>query len=69
VVVHSEGGRSVGLIVDRILDIVEENLTMQGLASRPGVLGSAVIQSRVTEILDVHGMICAAHPSFALAAE
>jgi two-component system chemotaxis sensor kinase CheA len=69
VVVHCDGGRSVGLIVDRILDIVEENLTMQGLASRPGVLGSAVIQSRVTEILDVHGMICAAHPSFALAAE
>jgi two-component system chemotaxis sensor kinase CheA len=69
VVVHSEGGRSVGLVVDRILDIVEETLTMQGMASRPGVLGSAVIQSRVTEILDVQGMIRAAHPSFALAAE
>jgi two-component system chemotaxis sensor kinase CheA len=69
VVVHSEGGRSVGLVVDRILDIVEESLTMQVLASRPGVLGSAVIQSRVTEILDVQGMIRAAHPSFALAAE
>jgi two-component system chemotaxis sensor kinase CheA len=69
VVVHSEGGRSIGLIVDRILDIVEEKLTMQGQSGRPGVLGSAVIQSRVTEILDVHGMICAANPGFGLAAE
>ena len=69
VVVHSEGGRSVGFIVDSILDIVEETVTMQELSGRPGVLGSAVIQSRVTEILDVHRMICAALPSFGLAAE
>jgi two-component system chemotaxis sensor kinase CheA len=47
----------VGLVVDQILDIVEESLTVQRPASRPGVLGSAVIQGRVTELLDMEHAI------------
>ena len=35
VVVYSEGGRTVGLIVDRIVDIVEENAAVEPLAPRP----------------------------------
>ncbi len=57
VVVYSEGGRHVGLVVDRIIDIVEETLTALRPATRKGVLGSLVIQSRVTEILDIKGLI------------
>ncbi|MFN7926250.1 MAG: chemotaxis protein CheA [Bryobacteraceae bacterium] len=64
VVVYSEGGRSVGLIVDDILDIVNERLQI-GLASgRQGVLGSAVIQKRVTDLLDIRAIIEANDPSF-----
>jgi len=57
VVVYSEGGRSIGLVVDRILDIVESSAKIQHAGRRPGVLGSAVIQQRVTDLLDVHGII------------
>lgn len=60
VVVYTHNGRSVGLVVDRILDIVEESFVMQPQADRKGVLGSAVIQKRVTDILDVPGLIAAA---------
>ena len=44
--------RSVGLIVDEILDVVDAEFSM-GLASdRPGYLGTAVVSGRATDILD-----------------
>ncbi len=63
VVVYADQGRSVGLVVDRILDIVEESFVMQPRTERKGVMGSAVIQKRVTDILDVPGLIAAADGS------
>jgi two-component system chemotaxis sensor kinase CheA len=57
VVVYSNHDRSYGLVVDRILDIVEEIVVVQRLRARRGVLGSAVIQEKVTELLDLDGVI------------
>jgi two-component system chemotaxis sensor kinase CheA len=53
VVVVAVEDRRIGLIVDRVLDIVEESLEGLRPATRPGVRGCAVIRGRVTEILDV----------------
>jgi two-component system chemotaxis sensor kinase CheA len=64
VVVYRENGRSVGLVVDRILDIVEETLTIQRSSTTPGVLGSAVVQQRVTDLVDVPAIIRQADPGF-----
>ena len=64
VVVYSEGGRSVGLVVRRILDIVEESITSRCDLEEPGVLGSAVVQEHVTELLDVRQAILGADPHF-----
>ena len=64
VVVYSEAGRSVGLVVSRINDIVHEALTVTRNSSRDGILGSAVIQDKVTDLLDVIGIIRAADPTF-----
>jgi len=64
VVVFAEAGRSVGLVVDRILDIVQEHVVVQRKSTRPGVIGSAVIQQRVTDLLDVHAVMRAADPAF-----
>ena len=55
-------GQRVGLVVDRILDIVEETLVSRSPANRPGVLFTAVIQGRVTEFLDVEGILRSADP-------
>lgn len=57
VIVYTENGRSVGFVVDQILDVVEETITVRRKAHRSGVLGSAVVQGRVTDLLDVHGVI------------
>jgi two-component system chemotaxis sensor kinase CheA len=51
--VFSEAGRSVGLVVDAIVDIVEDKLDIEVGGDRPGVLGSAVIRGHATEIIDV----------------
>ena len=51
--VFSDGGRSMALVVDEIVDIVEEVLDIQVASEREGVLGSAIIKGEATEILDV----------------
>ncbi len=63
VVVYAGAGRRVGLVVDRILDIVEETLISRSAAQRSGVLFTAVIQGRVTEFLDVDSILDSVDPS------
>jgi len=53
VVVVALEGRRIGLVVDRVLDIVEESLDGLRPSTRPGVRGCLVIRGRVTELLDV----------------
>jgi len=65
VVVYTEHGRSVALAVERIIDIVEDTLNESRRDfGDDGLLGSAVIQQRVTELLDVRRAILAADPMF-----
>lgn len=64
VVVYSEHGRSVGLVVGRINDIVQEKVTVKRHAHANGIFGSVVIQDQVTDLLDVSSIIRAAEPSF-----
>jgi two-component system, chemotaxis family, sensor kinase CheA len=54
VVVHSRNGKTVGLVVDHIADIVQDHVSIDASVRRPGVLGSAVLAGSVTEILDVN---------------
>ncbi len=51
-VLHHEG-RSVGLVVERILDIVEDGAEVKSPSTRALVLYSVLIGGRVTELLDV----------------
>ncbi len=64
VVVYADKGQRVGLVVHHILDIVEDTLQSRSRANRPGVLFTAVLQGRVTEFLDVEGLIRMADPDF-----
>ena len=58
VVVHQRQGRRVGVVVERIIDIVESTMELQP-ASRPGVSGTLVIHNRVTEVLDLPALLAA----------
>jgi two-component system, chemotaxis family, sensor kinase CheA len=51
--VFSDECRSMGLMVDEIVDIVDDTLNIEVGSSRPGVLGSAVIKGQATEIIDI----------------
>jgi two-component system chemotaxis sensor kinase CheA len=51
--VFSDGNRSMGLVVDEIIDIVEDTLDIQVGSNHAGVLGSAVVRGQATEIIDV----------------
>ncbi|MEX2455225.1 MAG: chemotaxis protein CheW [Rhodospirillaceae bacterium] len=52
VLVFTDRDRSMGLMVDEILDIVEEHLAIEITVDIPGVIGSAVIAGKATEIID-----------------
>lgn len=57
VIVHRSGGRIIGLVVDEILDIVEDQIAIECSSAIPGVLGSAIIHGHVTDLLDVDAVI------------
>jgi two-component system, chemotaxis family, sensor kinase CheA len=57
VLVLNHEGRSFGLVVERILDIVEDRADVKSAATRPAVLYSVVIGDRVTELLDVPAIL------------
>jgi two-component system chemotaxis sensor kinase CheA len=64
VVVYSERGRSVALVVDKIEDIVEGTVDARSDLDDSGLTGSAVLQKKVTEMLDVRQAILSADPRF-----
>jgi two-component system chemotaxis sensor kinase CheA len=51
--VFADGERSMGLLVDEIVDIVEDDIKVQLAPDRAGLVGSAIISGRATEIIDV----------------
>ena len=53
ILVFADDGRSMGLVVDEIIDIVEERLNIEVGSSSEGILGSAVIKGHATEVIDV----------------
>ena len=55
--VHSVDGRSIGLVMQRVVDIVDTALEVDPAGARPGVLGSAVLAGRVTELLDIDAIV------------
>ena len=62
VVVYTENGISVGLVVDQIFDIVEESFQLNSLATAHGIQGSAEIQGAVIDVIDVRGVLERAVP-------
>ncbi len=51
--VFSDGARSMALVVDEIVDIVEDRLDIEVAGGGAGVVGSAIVKGQATEIVDV----------------
>ena len=57
-VVYAGVDRNVGLMVEQILDVVDERLELQrGGVRQPGLLGTAIIKDKITDLLDVAALV------------
>jgi two-component system chemotaxis sensor kinase CheA len=64
VVVYRDHGRSVGLVVEQIVDIVGERVSVKHDSQGGYFTGTAVVQGKVTDILNVRGIIESVDPSY-----
>jgi len=61
VIVYSSSGQNIGLVVDEILDIAEQSAAVEEIGKVETLKGAAVIQQRVTDLLDVPALLAAQH--------
>ena len=52
VLVFTDSGRSMGLVVNEIVDIIEDRLNIEIGSEKPGMFGSAIIGGHATDIID-----------------
>lgn len=64
VIVFTDRDRSMGLFIDEIVDIVEDNLKIELNADSPGMLGAAVINGVTTDIIDASHYLAQAYPDW-----
>jgi two-component system, chemotaxis family, sensor kinase CheA len=59
VIVYRQNGKSYGLVVNRIVDIVETEIDLDKTSNQDdGTLGSAIIQGYVTDFANLPAIIC-----------
>lgn len=52
VLVFTDNNRSMGLVVDEIVDIVEDRINVEVRPDSPALMGSAVIAGKATDVID-----------------
>jgi two-component system chemotaxis sensor kinase CheA len=57
VIVFAHVQKSIGLVVDRIEDIVEETVTGKRVSAAKGLLESAIVGGKVTDLIDLHTIV------------
>ncbi len=67
-VVYTRGARSVGFVVDRILDIATERSGTRSDIDDHALVGSVVVGDKVVELVDMQSAVLAADPHFYSAA-
>lgn len=64
VIVFSDRDRSMGLLIDEIVDIVEDKLKIELNSGSSGMLGTAVINGATTDIIDANHFLSQACPDW-----
>ena len=62
--VYTRGERSVAIVVEEILDIVDDDAAQHSQIDDSCLVGSTVLKDRVTELLDVRQVVLIADPAF-----
>jgi two-component system chemotaxis sensor kinase CheA len=63
-VIFSDGARTMGMAVESIVDIIDEQVDIEFANHEPGVLGSAVLGGRATEMIDLAHYLPQAFPDW-----
>ena len=69
ILVFSEHDRSMGLVVDEIVDIIEESLAVELVTDRPGLIGSAIVAGKATDLIDAGYYLTLAYSDWFRAAD
>lgn len=64
ILVFTESNRSLGLAVDEIVDIVEDHLKIELSSDIPGLIGSAVIAGKATDLIDAGYLLTQGFPDW-----
>ncbi|WP_085908735.1 hybrid sensor histidine kinase/response regulator [Kiloniella majae] len=64
VLVFSDRERSMGLVVDEIIDIVEDRMNVELSAEKEGYIGSAIIAEKATDVVDAGYFLTQAYPDW-----
>lgn len=64
VLVFRNGDKTLGLAVDTILDVVEQDRPVQSVGGMHGLLGSTIIDDRAVALVDIQGIISGAIPDW-----
>ncbi len=64
VLVFTDRERSMGLVVDDIVDIIEEPLNIELSADMDGLIGSAIIDGKATDVIDAGYFLTRAFPDW-----
>jgi two-component system chemotaxis sensor kinase CheA len=51
--VFSDNGRSMGLVVDEVVDIIRDRMAIELSSARSGLLGSAIIAGKAVDVVDI----------------
>jgi two-component system chemotaxis sensor kinase CheA len=63
-IVFRDRDRQIGVVVDEVLDIVEARVAAQKSSQHPGLLGSAVVDGQIADMVDLHAVIQSADESW-----
>ena len=57
IVVVEHRDRTFGVVVDEVLDIIDDRFEVSDMASRPGFIGSTIVQERMVDLVDLPGAL------------
>lgn len=64
VIVFSDNNRSMGLMVNEIKDIIDEEFVIRMQSDRPGVLGTAIIAKNAIDVIDTQYYVTRSTPNW-----
>jgi two-component system chemotaxis sensor kinase CheA len=64
IIVFADGDNRMGLLVDEIVDIVEDRLSIEMGANQPGIVGSAIVSGTAMDVLDTSYYLTRAVPNW-----